>query len=123
MGPTPPPLAPARAPAPVLVACTDTGTEPMTAPAARFNHTAGTSLIITEFMSNPSGDDLLGEWIEIHNPSSTDVDLNGYRLASGPGFTAGQPTDRHTISGSVVVPAGGYVVLGNNANTATNGGV
>src|SRR3954470_13756306 len=124
MRPTPLRLAFASALALVLVACTDTGTEPLAAPTARFDATPGTSLVITEFMSNPSGDDLLGEWIEIHNPSATDVDLNGYRLASGPGITAaGVATDRHTIGSSVIVPAGGYVVLGNNANTATNGGV
>jgi len=123
MRPTSLRLAAASALALVLVACADTGVEPVAAPTARFNHTPGHSLIITEFMANPAGDDLQGEWIEIHNPSSTDVNLNGYRLASGPGFTAGQPTDRHTINASVVVPAGGYVVLGNNGNTATNGGV
>lgn len=121
---TPLRLAAAGALALVLVACTDTGVEPVAPPQLRHDVTPGTSLMITEFMSNPSGDDLLGEWIEIYNPSDTDVDLNGYRLGSGPGITAaGVPTDRHTISGSVIVPAGGYIVIGNNANTATNGGV
>jgi DNA/RNA endonuclease G (NUC1)/PKD repeat protein len=124
MRPNPLRLAMASALALVLVACTDTGTEPLAPNTPRFDVTPGTSLIITEFMSNPSGDDLLGEWIEIHNPSGTDVDLNGYRLASGPSVSStGLATDRHTIGSSVIVPAGGYVVLGNNANTTTNGGV
>ncbi|MFL5383314.1 MAG: PKD domain-containing protein [Longimicrobiaceae bacterium] len=123
MRPTSLRLAAASALALVLVACADTGTEPAAPPAARFNHTPGTSLIITEFMSNPAGTDTNGEWFEIHNPSSTDVDLNGYRVASNGTFSAGVPSERFTIGTSVVVPAGGYVVLGNNANTATNGGV
>src|SRR5689334_3384289 len=85
---TPLRLAAAGALALAFVACTDTGVEPIAPPTARHDLTPGTSLMITEFMSNPSGDDLLGEWIEIYNPSDTDVDLNGYRLASGPGITA-----------------------------------
>ncbi|HEU0299095.1 MAG TPA: DNA/RNA non-specific endonuclease [Longimicrobium sp.] len=79
--------------------------------------TAGPSLVINEIMPNPGAvlDDL-GEWFEIYNTGTTPVDLNGYRVASANDAV-------HTINTSLVVPAGGYVVLARNGNTATNGGL
>lgn len=77
-------------------------------------------LVITELMPDPSvvADDV-AEWIEVFNPNSTAVDLNGYRLVSGPAFPA---SENHTINTSVIVPACGYVVLGRNADPTVNGG-
>jgi predicted extracellular nuclease/2',3'-cyclic-nucleotide 2'-phosphodiesterase (5'-nucleotidase family) len=74
-------------------------------------------LVITEVMQNPASvADAGGEWFEVHNPTGTDIDLAGWTIAD-----AG--TDSHVISISVVVPAGGFAVLGNNADTVINGGV
>ena len=73
-------------------------------------------VIITEFMANPDAlvDDL-GEWMEFYNTTPSDIDLEGYtvvRVGSSNEFT---------ISGSLVVPSMGYIVLVNNAQaTATN---
>ncbi len=75
-------------------------------------------LAITEIMFNPEAvSDADGEWFEVYNTTSQDIDLNGLTLRD----TALNLT--HTISTSVVVPAGGVAVLGSNADTATNGGV
>ncbi|NNF10268.1 MAG: ExeM/NucH family extracellular endonuclease, partial [Acidimicrobiia bacterium] len=74
-------------------------------------------LVITEVIQNPGAvSDANGEWFEIKNVSGTDIDIDGWTISD-----AG--TDSHTIGGALVVPAGGYVVLGRNANTSTNGGV
>ncbi|MCB9777612.1 MAG: lamin tail domain-containing protein [Alphaproteobacteria bacterium] len=74
-------------------------------------------LVITEVMQNPAavGDDA-GEWFEILNLRDEPVDLDGLVVSDA-------DTDSHTIRGSVVVGPGEYVVLGNNTDTATNGGV
>ena len=74
-------------------------------------------IVITEVMQNPAavGDDA-GEWFEVHNPGSADVDLDGWTISDN-------DIDSHAIDTSVVVPAGDYIVLGNNGDSATNGGV
>lgn len=78
-------------------------------------------LVINEIMANPNVvADTDGEWFEVYNAGLQDVNLNGWLIRSG-GAAADQTG--HTIATSVVVPSRGFAVLGNNANTATNGGV
>ncbi|MCB1052878.1 MAG: lamin tail domain-containing protein [Acidobacteria bacterium] len=74
-------------------------------------------LIVTEIMQNPAAvSDTNGEYFEVFNPGSSPVNLNGWTLKD-------LGSDAHVIAVDVWVPAGGYLVLGRNANTATNGGV
>ncbi len=73
-------------------------------------------IIITEIMANPAAvPDADGEWFEIHNTTSSAMDLSGWTISD-----AG--ADTHTI-GSLIIPAGGFAVLGRNAVVAINGGV
>ena len=70
-------------------------------------------------MQNPSAvSDSSGEWFEVHNSSGADVNINGWIIEDN-------DSDSHVINngGPLVVPAGGYLVLGNNDNSGTNGGV
>jgi DNA/RNA endonuclease G (NUC1)/PKD repeat protein len=121
MRPTPLRLAAASALALVLVACTDTGTEPLAPPAARFDVISSTGLVITEIMADPAKvADTAGEWFEVYNGGTASINLQGYRIVSANGLTN---SESHTIASAVVVDPGDYVVFGNNANTATNGGV
>ena len=74
------------------------------------------ALVISEIMHNPDAVvDYRGEYIEIHNRHSQEIDLNGLTVVSSneAGFT---------INTSVTVAAGGYVVLGTRSNSAVNGG-
>jgi hypothetical protein len=76
-------------------------------------------VVINEIMQNPSAvSDSQGEWFELFNPTAGDIDINGWTIADN-------DIDSHTIDngGALVIPAGGYLVLGRNADTATNGGV
>jgi hypothetical protein len=74
------------------------------------------ALLISEIMRNPAVvGDSVGEWIEIHNPTATDVDLEGWAIDD-------RASDFHIIRGSLVVGAGGYVVIGRSTDTARNGG-
>ncbi len=74
-------------------------------------------IVITEIMQNPDAVyDSDGEWFEIYNNSDHDIDLNGWIIRD-------LDTDSHTISSSVIISPGQYLVLGRNADKATNGGV
>ncbi len=74
-------------------------------------------LVVTEIMQNPFAvADTFGEWFEVFNNSGVDVDLEGLYV-----YDAG--TNTFTVSGSLVVADGEYVVFGVEGNTAVNGGV
>lgn len=76
-------------------------------------------LVINEVLANPGVvGDTAGEWFEVYNPNAYDIDLRGFTLQD-------DDLDSHVITSAlpVIVPAGGYVVLGSNASFATNGGV
>ena len=78
--------------------------------------TAPPELEISEIMRNPAAvGDSVGEWIEIHNPTNADVDLDGWAIDDG-------ASDVHIVHGSLIVPAGGYVVIGRSTDTTRNGG-
>ncbi len=82
---------------------------------------AAGALVITELMSNPKAvSDSKGEWIEIYNPGTADVNLEGYMLADEVTVTG------HVIYGDgsgIIVPAGDYVVLASDASKTDNGGL
>jgi hypothetical protein len=59
--------------------------------------------------------DYRGEYIEIHNTTAGDIDINGLVLDTS--FQAG-----FTITESIIIPAGGYFVLGANSISGLNGG-
>ena len=82
---------------------------------------AAGSVFISEFMVDPKavGDDK-GEWIELYNPASADVAVNGVILSAGVTKTVSYTIE---APGPVIVPGGGYLVLGNNPDVTTNGGV
>lgn len=77
-------------------------------------------LVITEFMKDPSAvPDNKGEWIELYNTTTHPINIEGWTLSD-----AG--SNSHTFDNGkqlIVIPAGGYRVIGNNADPATNGGV
>ncbi len=75
---------------------------------------------INELMGDPANAESAswGEWFEVRNNGSEPVDLQGWRILSG---GSGQPV--HTINSSVIVPAGGYAVLGRGNDFNRNGGV
>ncbi len=75
-------------------------------------------LVINEIMQNPAAvADENGEWFEVYNASAADVDIEGWTISD-------DGTDSHVIANGspLVVPAGGYLVLGNNTDSLTNGG-
>ena len=83
------------------------------------NEASSSVLVVSEIMVNPrSVADSKGEWFELHNPGNAEIDINGWTLRDN-GF------DVHVIDNGapLVVPAGGYLVLGRNSDESLNGGV
>ncbi|MCB0807058.1 MAG: lamin tail domain-containing protein [Bacteroidales bacterium] len=73
-------------------------------------------IIITEIMQNPAAvSDNVGEWFEVFNNSGTPVDMDGWIVKD-------DGTNSFTISGTLIVPAYGFTVLGNNVDMLLNGG-
>lgn len=75
-------------------------------------------LVISEFMANPQAVlDANGEYVEFYNNTGNPIDINGFTLRD-------DGTDDHVIAngGPLIVPAFGFIVLGIDANSSTNGG-
>ena len=76
-------------------------------------------IVINEIMQNPSAVfDSDGEWFELYNADIVDVDIEGWTIKD-------DDFDSFVINtgGPFIIPAGGFLVFGNNADFGTNGGV
>jgi cysteine-rich repeat protein len=74
-------------------------------------------LVITEILPDPKAvPDDAGEWIELYNPTTVEVELTGLTVRAGNNAVLLAPPD------SVVVPPGGYKVIGRSTDKAVNGG-
>ncbi len=68
-------------------------------------------IIITEIMQNPSiNGDPAGEYFEVYNTTGAPIDMIGWVIKDDVTVS-----ETHTIASSLVVPAGGYIVIGNAA--------
>jgi len=75
-------------------------------------------IVITEIMKDPAAvDDSLGEWFELYNASTINVDINGWKIKD-------KGTNLHTINSPkpLILTPGAFFVLGVNANKGANGG-
>lgn len=63
-------------------------------------------VVINEIMYHPASESPLDEWIELHNTSSTNVSLAGWRISGGISFN---------FSSNTVLGAGQYLVVAANA--------
>ena len=61
-------------------------------------------VVINEVEHNPPGNDAGNEWVELYNPTGSEVSLGGWTLST----TAGKPTVL-TLSG--MIPPGGYLIV------------
>jgi competence protein ComEC len=78
---------------------------------------AGNDIVISEVMADPRAvGDARGEWFELHNRGRTAVSIRGWIIRSGRG-------ESHRITGAIVIPPDGYIVLARDASASSNGGV
>ena len=73
------------------------------------------SIIITEILNNADGDDDGKEWFEVFNTTASDIDMENWVISD-------EGSNSITINGSLIVPAQGYTVLGEETDTSINGG-
>lgn len=78
------------------------------------------TLLINELMADPVNAENAswGQWFEVYNYGAAAIDLQGWTIV-----TDGTSQPDHLIGASVVVPAGGYAVLGRGADPLRNGGI
>ncbi len=75
-------------------------------------------LVITEFMAQPADiPPYYGEWFEVRNTTSEELDLDNLLVRGEEGEEGFQ------ITGETLIGPGDYLVLGVSADTALNGGV
>ncbi|MEO1144895.1 MAG: Ig-like domain-containing protein [Cyanobacteria bacterium J06638_22] len=93
--------------------------EPTTDEIYTLDNTQPGDIVVNEILQNPSAvSDADGEWFELYNPTANDIDINGWTIAD-------DGLDSHTIANGapLIIAAGGYLILGRNADSGSNGGV
>lgn len=73
------------------------------------------SVIITEILNNADGNDDGKEWFEIYNTSDSAIDLQDWTVTD-------DGSNAFTISESLVIEAGGFLVLGEETDPTLNSG-
>jgi hypothetical protein len=78
---------------------------------------AGADIVINEIMNNPAAvSDSAGEWFEVVNTGSNNVDLFQWTITD-------EASNTHVINEHLVLAPGQFQVLGRNSDTNSNGGV
>ena len=78
---------------------------------------AAGDILVTEVMNNSVAvSDLSGEWFEVYNTTSYDIDMVNWSVIGDDG-------DVMSIDNSLVVAADDFAVLASNGSKATNSGV
>ena len=79
---------------------------------------AAGDLTVTEFMSETDVvANYFGEWFEVYNASGRNLDLNGLTIRGG------GSSESFSLSGTVLLPAGGYLVFATSVDPDDNGGI
>lgn len=72
---------------------------------------SGDTVVLNEVMVNPEGEDAGFEWIELFNPTDADISVAGWEIVHASNAEDLDLADA-SVPGGVVVPAGGFLVLG-----------
>ena len=101
----------------ILCGAPPTSTEPP--PPIALNDVNPGDVIITELMINPSAvTDGNGEWFELFNTRQETIDIRGWTIGEESGNTYVIPDTT-----PILIPQDGFLVLGNNDDSVTNGGI
>ena len=71
-------------------------------------------IVINEIMYDAEGVDTDHEWVEIHNDGASPVDITGWKINDGSNHVLNVPP-KNGSKGSMVIEAGGYLVLAAHA--------
>ncbi len=70
-------------------------------------------ILITEVLYDPAGDEPAGEWVELYNPRSTDLDLSAYKI--GDAESAGKAEGMYQFPPGTHLPPQTALVIADNA--------
>lgn len=73
------------------------------------------ALVVSEIMSNPTGDDNGREWIELYNDGSAEVDLSSLSVS----IKGANPIAASLLQGSAILAPNGYAIVGSTVSGAT----
>ncbi len=73
------------------------------------------ALLISEIMSNPTGNDDGREWIEIYNNTETSIDLSNLTVS----IKGGTAVATTPLSGGTTLSSGAYAIIGSTVSGAT----
>jgi dienelactone hydrolase len=82
---------------------------------ANFSIESG-DILINEIMYNPPGVDTNLEWIELYNNDTKEINITGWQF-----YEADEYNRLTLIQGSMIIPAGGYAIIADDATTFLNG--
>ena len=72
-------------------------------------------IVINEVLPNPEGEDKIGEWLELYNPTGQDLDVNGYVLKDAAGNEL--TIDAIHTDGETILSDGGWLVIHRSGHT------
>ena len=81
-----------------------------------FAHTGSANVVINELLPNPDGTDTGSEYVELYNAGASAVDVSGWTLWAG----TSSLSKKAEIPGGTLIPAGGFLVLGESGVSAAN---
>jgi beta-lactamase superfamily II metal-dependent hydrolase len=80
-------------------------------PAAASTTAANNEILINEVELNPAGTDSGAEKVELYNPSTSAVDLNGWTISSTAGRTSVTIVIGEGTTTTTTIPPGGYLIV------------
>lgn len=73
------------------------------------------ALVISEVMSNPTGDDSGREWIELYNDTGSAIDLSNLTIS----IKGGNAVTTTNLQGGTSLPTGSYAIVGSTVSSQT----
>ena len=76
------------------------------------------SVVVNEIMYNQASGSTVPEWVELYNTTGSSIDLSGYKLTDNNVGATSLTEGVYTLPSGTVIPAGGYLTIGNSYSTA-----
>lgn len=79
---------------------------------------AAGSVVVNEIMYNQASGTSVPEWVELYNTTGSSIDLSGYKVTDNAVGATSLTEGVYTLPSGTVIPAGGYLTIGNSYSSA-----